>query len=201
MKKISLKKLLALLILIALVPCGTARASEYYLAGRWLAEGGGFAEKSPMRVRLDANGIFDIKSAAGNGTERVTGYGVYCELNASRLGINTWSFRTEYELPSPIEVVDFNPTMNDPFRLPPFTIDKLTYTVTLTDANSGTVGISGYVDIDSVGETEINADCVIWREGTPKPDIPDTSSGCGIGAGALGLLAGGAIFLSRRDGK
>jgi hypothetical protein len=201
LKKISLRKLLALLIIIALMPCGTALASEYYLAGRWLAEGGGFAKKSLLRVRLEANGAFDIKSAVENGTERVTGYGVYCELNASRLGINTWSFRTEYELPSPIEVVDFNPTMNDPFRLPPFTIDNLTYTVTLTDANSGTVGISGYVDIDTVGQTEINADCAIWRQGTPKPDIPDTSRGCGIGTGALALLAGGAIFLGRRSGK
>jgi hypothetical protein len=201
LKKISLRNLLVLLIFAAALSHETARAAAYRLGGRWLLEGDGFAEKSILRVSLNTNGRLAIKSDIADGSESLTGYDVYGELNASRLDINTWSYQNECKLSPAIEVGSFNPTMSNPFRLPPFTVDKLTYAVTLTSVNSGTVNISGYVDIDTVGRTAINADCAIWREGTPKPAIPDTGSGCDMGTGALGLLALSAIFLGRRNCK
>lgn len=189
--------LVIFMLAAALFSCA-ALAAGNSISDNWFVEGSGFAQKGILRVSLNANGGLDIKSRFVDGTEYITGYETWGELNASRLGINTWRYGDKYELSAPIEVRSFNPTMSEPFRLPPFTIDKLTYRVVLTSANSGTVDISGYVDIDTVGETEINADCAIWREGTPMPDIPDTESGCDAGSGASALLALGAVLLSRR---
>jgi hypothetical protein len=149
-------------------------------------------------VRLNAKGSLDIKTKIEDGKEYVTGYETKGELDASSFHINAWRDGSKYELQVPFKVLSFNPTVSDPFELPPFAIDKLNYTVVLTSANSGTVKISGYADIDTVGETEINADCRIWRQGTPKPDIPDTESGCDVGAGALSLLVLGAALLKGR---
>jgi hypothetical protein len=189
------------LILAAVLFTCTADAEGGTVGARWLSSGTGFAERGFVRVRLNADGVLDIKSTDVDGTENITGYEAWGGLNASLLGINTWGYHNKYELSLPIEVGSFNPTVNEPFRLPSFTIDRLTYTVVLTDENSGTVNISGYVDIDMVGDTEINANCAIWREGTPKPETPDTESGCDVGAGALGFIALAALLLRGRNSK
>lgn len=188
----------AALIFAAVIFTSAAGAEGQTVGARWLVSGAGFAERGFVRVRLDAAGVMDIKSKFVEETENITGYEVWGDLDASLLGINTWEYYHLYELPLPVEVGSFNPTINEPFGLPPFTIDRLTYTVVLTDENSGTVNIKGYVNIDMVGDTEINADCAIWREGTPRPETPDTGSGCDAGAGALGIFVLGALYFSGR---
>jgi hypothetical protein len=194
-----MRRLLIVLTFFAVCFARDVSAAAYPVGGRWLIEGNGFAERGFLRVSLWTQGTVAIKSQTSEGTEYLTGYDVWGELNASRLGINTWGYQGKYEPPNPISVGEFEPTLNEPFRIPTFSIGKLNYTITLTDVNSGVVNISGFVDIDVVGETEINADCAIWREGTLKPQIPDSGSGCDAGAGSLALLLSfGAVFIGRR---
>jgi hypothetical protein len=189
-----LRKLFASLLFLALVFFGISGVADIAsgeantVGARWLVEGEGFAKKGLLRVKLNTNGTLNVKSVIEDGAESLTGYEVWGELNASQLGINTWSYHNLYELPAPVEVGRFDPTLNDPYALPTFTIDKLSYTVVLTSANSGTVHITGSIDIDVVGETEIDADCAIWRQGTPRPDIPEAGSGCDNGVGVIALV-------------
>jgi hypothetical protein len=119
------------------------------------------------------------------------GYEIWGNLEASHLNINAWEDKGEYVVPSQLSITvsDFNPSMSDPFRLPPFKIDNLVYTVEFTSVNSGTVNISGYVILDVVNRTEISANCAIWRQGTPKPDTQDTSWGCDSGAGVASFVS------------
>ncbi|MDR1944119.1 MAG: hypothetical protein LBQ19_04780 [Synergistaceae bacterium] len=179
------KTLLAVTVILALTLLAPVYAEASTLGGRWLVDGGGFAEKSVLRVSLRAGGTLDIKSDLNGSAEYVSGYEVWGELNASELRINTWSYHDEYELPASLVINSFNPTSSEPFYLPPFAIDGLTYRVVLTSVNSGTVNISGFIEVDTVGQCEINADCAIWRQGTSKPDIPDAASGCDSGAAPL----------------
>jgi hypothetical protein len=172
--------------------CGAASGEVYTVGGTWLIEGEGTARKDMLPVKLYADGTLQIKSATENGSESILGYEIWGDLEASHLGINAWEDRGKYEVPSefPIPPInDFNPSMSDPIKLPPFEIDHLVYTVEFTSVHSGTVNISGYVILDVVNRTEISANCAIWRQGTPKPDTPDTSWGCDAGAGAASLVS------------
>jgi opacity protein-like surface antigen len=189
---------LAATALAAALSASAALAAEKSAADDWYVEGGGYAQKDIVRVSLNTNGGLLIKSQVADGVEYITGYEAWGELNASKLNINAWRYEGKYEFREPVEAGSFNPTLGEPYSLPPFTIDGLTYSVVLTRADAGTVKISGYVDIDVAGRTEINADCAIWRQGTPKPEIPDTESGCDAGAGAPALFALGAALLGRR---
>jgi hypothetical protein len=175
-----------------LIFSGEASGGARAVGGDWLFYGEGFAEKSFLRVSMYANGTLEIKSSAAGGTEEISGYEVWGELDASRLGINAWDYHGEHTLARPLHVDDFNPTLNEPYTLPPFSIDGLTYTVEFTSVSSGTVKIRGFVYIDSVGECEVNADCALWRQGTKMPEIPDTGSGCET-AGAGSTLAAAVI--------
>ena len=186
----------ALLLAIAM----PAQAADYRIGGTWQTEGGGFIEKGVLRVSLTDAGWLKVITTYEGGVETITGYEVYGELEASRLGVNAWSYRNTITLGTPIPIKDFNPSMSDPFKLPPITIDDLTYTLELTSVTSGTLKLRGYVDVDVVGRCEVNADNAIWKQGTPKPDIPDSESGCNAGAtlpaaaillGLAGLIAKG----------
>lgn len=188
--------LFALLLLVFAVP---AQASDYRIGGTWLTEGGGFIEKGIARVALTDSGWLKVITTYEDGVETITGYEVYGKLDASRLDINAWSYRNDITLGTPIPVKDFNPSMSEPFKLPPITVDELTYTLELTSVNSGTLKLRGYVDIDVVGRCEVNADNAIWKEGTPKPDIPDSESGCNAGAAlpAMTLLLGLSTLIAK----
>lgn len=195
-----MRKKTIVVLLIALLVAGAAFAADYLIGGRWLAEGSGYAEKV-VRVSLNAAGTLDISSTVQDGVESITGYDIWCELTASKLGINAWSYRQNQVLSTPIPIKDFNPSMSDPFRLPAFTIDGLTYTVVLTSVSSGTVEIRGDVDIDGVGTCRVSADCVIWKEGTPRPNVSDSDSGCntGFGVSALFILVFSCTLLNGKS--
>ena len=187
--------LFALLLLAMAVP---AQAADYRIGGTWLTEGGGFIEKGVLRVSLTDAGWLKVITTYEDGVETITGYEVYAELEATRLDINAWKYRNSITLGTPIPVENFNPTVNDPFKLPPITFDDLTFTLELTSEYSGTLKLRGYVDIDTVGRCEVNADNALWKEGTPKPAIPGTESGCNVGAALPLALLGFATLVARR---
>jgi hypothetical protein len=191
-----LRKILVALTLAALFFSCAARGEAYTAGGRWLIEGKGNARKGLLRVSLNTNGTIDIKSAVdADGAETLSGYEAWGYLNASQININAWEYHNEYTLPVPLPIGKFNPSLGEPLELPPFTIDKLTYTIVFTNIDSGTVNIKGYVDVDVAGECEVNADCAIWRYGTPKPEIPDSGGGCNSGLGVCGLIAVSLVFI------
>ena len=174
-------------VLLTVLSSSPSSAGEYRVGGRWRTDGGGFAEKGFVRVSLNNSGVLTLRSTMDGEVERLTGYNMYGELSATGFDINAWRQSDDHDYAIPIEVRDFNPSMSDPFVLPSFTIDELTYTVVFTSVNSGTVKLRGYVDIDVVGRCEVNADNAIWREGTQRPSVPETESGCSAGMGPLPL--------------
>jgi hypothetical protein len=185
-------------VLLAVFFSAPSLSAEYRVGGRWRTDGGGFAEKGFVRISLSNSGVLTLRSTMDGDVERITGYNMYGELRATGFNINAWRQSDDHDYAIPIEVDGFNPSMSDPFVLPSFTIDKLTYTVSLTSVNSGTVRLRGYVDIDGVGECEVNADNAIWREGTPRPSVPETESGCASGTGSLPLAL---YFILRKTRK
>lgn len=191
---------LSFVLLFALLFVVPAQAADYRIGGTWLTEGGGFIEKGFLRVSLSDKGWLKVITTYENGVETITGYEVWAELTATDLDINAWDYRNTITLGTPIPVEDFNPSMSDPFKLPPITFDELTYTLELTSVYSGTLKLRGYVDIDVAGRCEVNATNAIWKQGSEKPPIPNESSGCNAGAvlPMAALLAGLAAFASRR---
>ena len=174
---------------VLLVTGASLAADDYDIGGRWLLEGGGYAEKG-IRVSLNVDGHLDVATRVEDGVRYLTGYTLRAYLTASRLNIDAWEYKAEENFSTPIQLPELRPTTNRPFALPAVTVDGLTYRVTFTSTESGTVTITGDADIDVVGSTEINSDSAIWKEGTPRPNIEDTSSGCNAGwAGFLLFLA------------
>jgi len=167
-----------------------AASAEFDPYGKWLLEGSGYAEKSFLRVELKDWGELFVHTELKNETRYVTGYDVKVTLDASKLNINAWKYEAGATLETPIAVPDVEPTMNDPFALPPVKYDDLTYVVEFLSTTSGTVRIFGYIS----GGVEVNSISAVWREGTEKPKIPNMTSGCNYGAGAAAMLAT-AMFL------
>jgi hypothetical protein len=155
--------------------------ADYDISGKWLLDGGGYAEKGILRVKLTDEGYLDIRTEMVDEVRYVLGYSVLFRLNASRLGINAWEYKKTVDLQYPVPLPDVRPTVNDPFELPPVTVDGLTYGVVFTSITSGTVDIYGSLDVDFVGMVGIDSTSFIWKEGTEKPDISDKSSGCSLG--------------------
>jgi hypothetical protein len=185
-----MRKRTALIAAAALLLFATTAFADYDISGRWLLEGGGFAEKGVLRVELTDEGVLDIRTQLEDEVRHVAGYNVRLRLDASKLGISAWEYSKAMDLTPSIPIPDLNPTVNDPFKLPPVTIDGLTYEVTFTSITSGTVKIYGNLDVDVAGKVEIDSVSAIWKEGTEKPDIPDMSSGCNSGIVWMALIFG-----------
>lgn len=176
-----------LMVIGALLLMAGAAFAEYDISGRWLLEGTGYAEKGGLRVSLEDEGYLDINTETTDGVQYLTGYDVKVTLDASKLGINAWEYKNSVTLQTPVKIPELDPTTNEPFELPAVTVDGMTYQITFTTTESGTIKIYGDLDVDTVGTVEINSESAIWKEGTEKPDIPDMSSGCNAGM-SLGVL-------------
>ena len=181
-----------LAVVVLLVTPGAALA-EYDIGGWWLLEGSGYAEKGFVRAELTDSGTLNIQTQTEDGVRYVLGYSLDLRLDASRLNINAWKYSKIVLLDVPVPLPELNPTTNNPFELPPVTVDGLTYEVTFTSTTSGTVKLYGYLDIDVVGNIGVDSISAIWKSGTAKPDIDDMTSGCNWGvpwaASLLPLLA------------
>ena len=189
-----------LTVVVAFLTVGIAFAEyDYDISGRWLLEGGGYAEKGVVRAQLTVEGDVVIQTKTENEVQYLTGYTVWARLDASRLNIKAWDYSDTVVFDSPIEIPELRPTTNQPFELPPVRIDDLTYQVTFTSTTSGTIEIYGDLNVDYVGTVEVNSESAIWKEGTARPDIPDESSGCnaGVGFSSMALLA---LLAKRRRG-
>jgi hypothetical protein len=187
-------------IVVLLATSGTAFA-EYDISGWWLLEGSGYAEKSFVRAELTDSGTLDIKTHVENGVRYVLGYTLDLRLDASRFNINAWKHSKVVLLDTPVPLPELNPTTNEPFELPLITVDGLTYEVTFTTATSGTVKIYGYIDIDVVGNVNINSISAIWKSGTQKPDISDMSSGCNGGISWMTWLLPPLLMTLRKKAR
>jgi hypothetical protein len=176
----SMRRFWILTAVALLVASGTAFAA-YDISGWWLLEGSGYAEKGFVRTELTDSGTLDIKTQTENGVQSVLGYSLELRLDASRFNINAWKYSNIVLLDVPVAVPELNPTTNAPFKLPQVTVDGLTYEITFTTKTSGTVRIYGYIDVDVVGQIEINSVSTIWKNGTDKPDVSDMTSGCSGG--------------------
>lgn len=195
-----MRKYLCAFIMSLMFFSTAAYAERLQVGGRWLVDGAGFAEKGFVRVQLTTQGHIDIKSRTTGNVETITGYDVRGVLNASKLGIKAWKYGKTVNLAVPITLNNFNPTVSEPYRLPSFSVDDLTYTIEFTSARTGTVKIRGYADIETVGRCEINADCAIWKKGSKKPDTDNEGSGCNTGFGAFASTGAAALvaLLRRR---
>ena len=188
-KRYGMFLLAALLLVCCAALPAAAQPVSYDIAGRWLIEGEGFGEKSPVRVQLTLDGALDIQTEVVGEKRCITGYDLWLRVDASRLNIKTWTERYRETLRVPVPLPDLQPTLSEPFSLPPVrTKEGLTYKITLTSVTSGTVDIYGIIDLDVVGATEINSEGVVWKEGTQKPETRDLLSGCRVGTGLGAML-------------
>ena len=219
MKKI----LLAILISTFLTP--SLNASDYVdtiLPGKWNVEGTSFIEKGIVRLSIKVEGTAnqttdELKNLAenidkiiDNNEEKarniinenrrvLTG----CELDLrlyifdkAGFDIKAWNEYIENAVKIPVLLPEMRPTISDPFILPSVTYNNLNYTLTFESESSGKLRVKGYVDVDTVGTCEINADCALWRDGTTKPELDkETSSGCNSGYGIFAACIAFIVLL------
>lgn len=193
------KTFIRLLLVTMLLSLASVAFAAYDMTGRWLIEGGGYAKKDILRVELSDEGTLDILSKTENGTQYITGYTLNIRLDASKLGIKAWNNTDTATFQVPVPMPEFNPTVNKPFELPAVTVDRMHYQVTFTSINSGTVKIYGFMDVDTAGTIEIDSLSAVWKQGTPKPNIDDKSSGCNTaGLSLFTVLLGTPLMVLMR---
>ncbi|GHS89975.1 hypothetical protein AGMMS49957_14470 [Synergistales bacterium] len=187
--------------------------AEYDISGRWLLEGGGYAEKGVVRARMTVDGYLDVTTIVSrdvvpleNGeilsgdVVFLTDYYTHVRLDASRLNIKAWDYDKNARQKPPIPIPPFDLTMGKPLELPAVPVEDMTYQLTFTSPTSGTIKISGTLDVDYVGSVRIDSESAIWREGTERPYIDDKASGCngGFSVGALGFLVLSRVIVYNR---
>ena len=177
-------------LILTLIFSGNAFA--FQASGLWHISGSGFVEKSFVRVSLKITGSATLQTMTVFNTECLTSYDVTLKIDAfnnTGLDINVRDEHYANSFDTPLPLPDINPTPENPFTIPAITLNGLTYEASFTSANSGTLRVTGYVDIDTIGSSEINTNCVIWRDGTPKPEEDkSSSSGCDSGLGIFALI-------------
>ncbi len=205
------KKIL-LACMIVVLGSVSAIGEEYDISGFWYIEGDGFVEKEFVRVSLELDGYMLLTTASTqeilddavsrdlvrqeyadradilSGDVRfLTGYDIDLTITATNLNIRAWSDHIPNGIRIPVPLPTQIPSASYPYELPVQPrVDGLTCKITLTSATSGIVKITGYIDLDVVGETEINSECLIWKRGTTKPQSDgESSSGCDTGNSGL----------------
>ena len=165
--------------------------ASWDISGAWPMEGTGFVDWHGLRYSLAMTGNMNLCTAASGDIWCVTSYDMDIRLDVSKLNIKAWSehlgetFHDFIPLPA-----DMNPSLGKPFELLKVTAESgLTYTVTLTSATSGKVNISGEkVKLGSVSSLKIATESAMWKEGTPKPQLANESSGCNAGGWRMTYL-------------
>ena len=204
------------LMLFVCIPVAADEYDETIIPGLWNIKGQGFGEYSPIRLQLSLTGNMDITTAklseisadnlyikSGDETieldlsshpemadmKALTSYEVYLRLELTGAGFKAWEETFPNGIRIPVLLPNMRPTVNDPFVLPGITHDNITYQMSFTSPTSGKVRINGFTEVEHLGNCEINADCAIWRNGYPEPDLEEeTSSGCNSGVSASMLL-------------
>ena len=218
------KILLACLILLLSVSSLSAE-SDFDLSGLWHIYGEGFAEKGFVRVSLELSGNMqlttqtieeispDLKEIISDDLtlkvdpahdkwlksdmNALTGYEVYLKLTATQLDIKAGEEYLPNGIKIPVLIPDIRPSVDDPFRLPAVSYDGLKYELIITGVDSGVLNLTGYIDVDTVGECELNTECMVWRDGSSRPSGEGKSSGCNSGWGIFALMLIGVIKFVR----
>ena len=194
--------------------CSDVCAENYDIAGPWNIAGDGFVEKAPLRVTLELTGNMTLRTAStqeildsvsadlvrqqypespdilSRDLRFLTSYDINLKNTATNLGIKAWNDHLPNGIRIPSPLPEMKPSKEYPYELPVYGYnDGLTYKVTLTSDVSGKVRITGFVNFDVIGKTEINSDCAVWKAGTPKPKLEEeTNSGCNSGFSLLIML-------------
>ena len=204
------------LILVACLPVAADEYDETILPGLWHIKGQGYGEYSPIRLKLSLTGNMNIATSklseisadnlyikSGDETvsldlenhpeladmKALTSYDIYMRLELTGAGFKAWEENFPNGIRIPVLLPNLRPTVNEPFVLPGISNENITYQVSFTSPTSGKVRIHGYTDVDVLGTCEINADCAIWRDGYPEPELDsETDSGCNSGMSVLMLL-------------
>ena len=129
----------------------------------------------------------------------LTSYDIKMELSLTGLKIKAWKEDYLNGIKYPVLLPKMRPTVSKPFVLPTVTIDDdddtiLYVTVSFVSSSAGKVRIRGYTDVGELERCELNADCVIWCDGYPEPELEEeTNSGCHVGS--FGILSAFAALL------
>jgi len=212
------------IFLILIISCSSLKASEYtdtILPGKWNIEGTSFVEKDFVRISFRAEGEMNQatdflknldpsidKIIEGNQEKTrniinedrkvltlcAVDLRIYM-FDKTGFDIKVWEGNIDNAVKIPVLLPEARPSLSDPFELPTVKIQDLDITITFTSESSGKARIKGYADFDTVGVCEVNADCALWKDGTPKPSLEEeTSSGCNSGIGILSAFAALLIF-------
>ncbi|MBQ6772839.1 MAG: hypothetical protein IJP48_02130 [Synergistaceae bacterium] len=219
------KIFIALLIMLLSCAVINADSEEYDLAGHWNMKGGGFAKKSFVKSSLELTGsmnlatetlrdisnditqiisnevtinINDIDSdILDSDMKALTEYDINLKLTATELNIKAWQEYLSNGIKIPVLIPDRMPAGEYNLTLPAVNYEKLKYQVTFTSASSGIVIISGYIDVDVIGECEVYSETSIWKDGTSNPgNSSSAKGGCNSGFGLwliMPLILSGVI--------
>ena len=203
------RKFLVVCAAVMMICSCAAAADDYDISGRWNIRGTGFVEKGVVRVSLTLNGDMNLTTATtaeilNNAVSRdlvasdllsgdlkfLTGYEGNLRVDATGLSITVWEDTLPNGIRVPVAIPATIPTEDYPYVLPVrVTNNGLNYRVTLTSTESGKLRINGITDFGELKDAELNADCTVWKHGTPMPALEEeTSSGCNSGFSALMLL-------------
>lgn len=190
------KKIFACMALTLMLCTSAAYADteDYDVAGTWMIKGVGHVDKSFVRSSLELSGYMNIATQSSDilseDMRYITSYDIYLRIDATTLGIKVYDRHIENGIRINVPVPTRIPTAAYPIELPKVTYDGLSYSVTITGANSGKVTIQGVIkDVDVIGDLDLDSDCKFWRAGTPEPEI-DTgkSSGCNSFSGIIAMI-------------
>ena len=211
------KIFIALLIIILSCSVINADSEEYDLAGHWNMKGGGYAKKSFVKSSLELTGDMNLETETlrdisnditqiisnevtinindidsdilDSDMKALTKYEINLKLTATELEIKAWQEYLPNGIKIPVLIPDKMPGGEYNLTLPAVKYEKLNYQVTFTSASSGIVIISGYIDVDVVGECEVYSETSIWKDGTSNPGNSDgAKGGCNSGFGLMMLL-------------
>ncbi|MBQ9628861.1 MAG: hypothetical protein IJR43_06360 [Synergistaceae bacterium] len=191
-----MKKILAFMAVSLVFASWAAYADTetFDASGTWLIKGVGHVDKSFVRSSLELSGNMYIQTESSDilsqDMRMLTSYDIYLRIDASTLNIKVYDKHIENRIRVNVPVPTRIPTAEYPIELPDVTYDDITYSATLTGANSGTVTISGIIrDVDVIGDLELDSDCKIWRAGTPEPKIDEgKNSGCNSFFGIIAMI-------------
>ena len=211
------RKILIACVILLLMCAALSAESSYDINGLWHIHGEGFAEKGFVRVSLELFGDMnittntineisrDLKEVISNGLtikvdpvhdewlegdmKAITKYEIHMRLNATGLSIKAWEEGFPNGIKIPVMLPEIRPTVDDPFVFPAYSYDDIKYQLSITGIDSGKLRLNGYVNVNTVGKCELNADCVVWKDGSKEPQREsETSSGCNSGVGLVMLL-------------
>ncbi len=186
------KFLVCIIIVLMCSSCAFTESESFDIAGRWLIKGVGHVDKSFVRSSLELSGYMNIQTSGISGDiQLLESYDGYLRIDATTLDIKVYDKHMENGIRTSVPVPTRIPTADYPIELPAITTDDgITYKITITGSNSGTVTITGVIrDVSVIGDVDLDSDCKFWRNGTPEPKIDESkNSGCNSSLNILTLI-------------